>query len=174
MDIEEPAGGPLPATVVETEEPDEVDVDLDALAAEHDLPAVDTLTEDSDFTRFMADGVPELLRKAALRKLWRSSPVFAVLDGLNDYDEDFNKIDKLLDVADSVAESRSKTADPIDESAEHEAEEIDDGDDLIDDDTEQVRRQTHTNSDDGETRKTQAQADETSDEIDGGDPSEEA
>jgi hypothetical protein len=33
--------------------------------------------------------VPETLRRKALRKLWRLNPVFANLDGLNDYDEDF-------------------------------------------------------------------------------------
>jgi hypothetical protein len=33
--------------------------------------------------------VPEFLRKRALRVLWRSNPVLANLDGLNDYDDDF-------------------------------------------------------------------------------------
>ena len=37
----------------------------------------------------MAKGVPEVLRRQALRKLWRLNPVLANLDGLNDYDEDF-------------------------------------------------------------------------------------
>jgi hypothetical protein len=33
--------------------------------------------------------VPEDLRNRALRKLWASDPVYAVRDGLVDYDEDF-------------------------------------------------------------------------------------
>ena len=37
----------------------------------------------------MKAGVPEFLRKRALRVLWRSNPVLANLDGLNDYDDDF-------------------------------------------------------------------------------------
>jgi len=40
--------------------------------------------------RFLAKNVPDFLRRRALRTLWKSHPTFAVLDGLNDYDEDFN------------------------------------------------------------------------------------
>lgn len=50
------------------------------------LPDVETLTYDSDFSVFLREGVPERLKQAALRKLWLSNPVFANLDGLNDYD----------------------------------------------------------------------------------------
>jgi len=53
------------------------------------LPDIDSLDESADFTVFLKEGVPEELRKRALRKLWRLNPVFANLDGLNDYDEDF-------------------------------------------------------------------------------------
>ncbi len=63
------------------------------------LPAIDSLTPDSDFTPFLADRVPEFIRRRALSVLWRSNPVFANLDGLNDYDEDFNIIDKLINIA---------------------------------------------------------------------------
>ena len=54
------------------------------------LPDIDSLDESSDFTAFLQDGVPEMIRRKALRRLWRLNPVFAVLDGLNDYDEDFS------------------------------------------------------------------------------------
>ncbi len=50
---------------------------------------IESLTYESDFSVFLKTGVPELLRKQAMRKLWSSSPVLANLDGLNDYDEDF-------------------------------------------------------------------------------------
>jgi hypothetical protein len=60
-----------------------------------DLPDIDSLDKDSDFTVFLGDKVPDALRNAALRKLWRSDPVFANLDGLNDYDEDFAAAFKL-------------------------------------------------------------------------------
>ncbi len=54
-----------------------------------DLPDIETLDKDSDFTVFMKEGVPEALQRQALRKLWRSDPVFAVIDGLDDYDDDY-------------------------------------------------------------------------------------
>ena len=60
------------------------------------LPAIEDLNETSDFTPFMAKGVPEVLRRRALRKLWRINPLFAHLDGLNDYDEDFTDAAALL------------------------------------------------------------------------------
>ncbi len=53
------------------------------------LPEIETLTAESDYTPFMGRDVPDTLRNVALRKLWRSDPVFANLDGLNDYDENF-------------------------------------------------------------------------------------
>ncbi len=63
--------------------------DVAALAEEHGLPDIDGLDRDSDYTQFMAKDVPAALTRAALRKLWRSDPLFANLDKLNDYDEDF-------------------------------------------------------------------------------------
>lgn len=53
------------------------------------LPDPDTFTLDMDFTVFMRAGVPEAMRRRALRRLWRLNPVFANLDGLNDYDGDY-------------------------------------------------------------------------------------
>jgi hypothetical protein len=54
------------------------------------LPDLETLDDDSDFTGFLQDGVPEALRRQALRRLWRVNPVLANLDGLNDYDENYS------------------------------------------------------------------------------------
>lgn len=54
------------------------------------LPSIDELDAQSDYTVFLDEKVPEQLRRAALRKLWTSDPVLANLDGLNDYDEDYN------------------------------------------------------------------------------------
>jgi hypothetical protein len=59
------------------------------------LPPIDDLTADSDYTMFLAEKVPEVIRRAALRKLWRSDPVFANLDRLNDYDEDYSIVEKV-------------------------------------------------------------------------------
>lgn len=60
------------------------------------LPDIESLDETSDFAPFMAKGVPEILRRRALRKLWRLNPLFANLDGLNDYDEDFTDAANVL------------------------------------------------------------------------------
>ncbi len=69
----------------------EAEEDPDLVANREAAEAVDleSLTYESDFTIFMKKGVPSALKNAALRKLWRSNPVLAVVDGLNDYDEDF-------------------------------------------------------------------------------------
>ena len=68
----------------------ETDEEEEALLAKLNLPDPESLKPGDDFSAFMADGVPQFLRKRALRVLWRSNPVLANLDGLNDYDDDFN------------------------------------------------------------------------------------
>lgn len=78
----EPVPDPAPEAVAE---PDE---DEDAILARLDLPRPED-AEPGDIKRFLAREVPEFLRRRALHRLWRSHPTFAVLDGLNDYDEDF-------------------------------------------------------------------------------------
>lgn len=49
----------------------------------------DKLDFNSDYTRFMRKGVPAAIQRRALRALWRSDPVLACVDGLNDYDLDY-------------------------------------------------------------------------------------
>ncbi len=101
-----------------------------------DLPPIESLTAESDFTPFLRDKVPEALRKAALRKLWRSDPVLANLDGLNDYDEDFTggslggivatayrvgkgMVDKATEIAEETAsEDDPETEDDADEPSD--------------------------------------------------------
>ncbi|MGH6926948.1 MAG: DUF3306 domain-containing protein, partial [Dongiaceae bacterium] len=65
-----------------------------AAEATPDLPPIESLTRDSDFTVFMREGVPDDLRNQALRKLWRSDPVFANLDGMLEYGEDYSQLFK--------------------------------------------------------------------------------
>lgn len=54
-----------------------------------ELPDPDSLQAGDDFAAFMVKAVPQHLRNRALRKLWRSNPVLACVDGLNDYDDDY-------------------------------------------------------------------------------------
>ena len=56
------------------------------------LPDLERADDNTDFTVFLQQGVPEALRRQALRKLWRVNPVLANLDGLNDYDEDYTQL----------------------------------------------------------------------------------
>jgi len=72
-------------------------------AVVRDLPPIDSLTKDSDFTPFLADKVPEFIRRRALAVLWRSDPVLANLDGLNDYDLNYRLIDTVIDAAKDTA-----------------------------------------------------------------------
>lgn len=58
----------LPATVHTSQ--DDIQQPVDPA----ELPSIDELTEDSDYTVFLRKGVPDTMRKAALRKLWVTEP----------------------------------------------------------------------------------------------------
>lgn len=62
-----------------------------------ELPDIDSLTEDSDYSAFMAPGVDGSVRRRALRKLF-SSPKFNIRDGLDDYCDDFTQWAPLGDI----------------------------------------------------------------------------
>jgi hypothetical protein len=82
-------------------EPDE-NLAAENTPADEDMPALPSIEEldfSSDYTVFLNEKVPEALRRAALRKLWTSDPVLANLDGLNDYDEDYNLVDTTITAA---------------------------------------------------------------------------
>jgi len=64
---------------------------------DEDMPPIDSLTEDSDFSMFMSPGVSDTLRKLALRKLF-SGASFNIRDGLDDYDDDFRSFAALGDI----------------------------------------------------------------------------
>lgn len=83
-----PAPEPLPA-VDDAARPAADPAEPIAQDALEDLPPVESLTADSDFTPFLRAGVPEDLHRQALRKLWASDPVFANDDGLKDYAGDY-------------------------------------------------------------------------------------
>lgn len=62
-----------------------------------ELPDLDTLDENSDYSVFFSEGVGEELRRLALRKLFHA-PSFNVTDGLDDYAEDFRNFKALGDI----------------------------------------------------------------------------
>lgn len=55
-----------------------------------ELPPVDSLTKDSDFSAFLQAGVPAELRRAALSKLWASDPMFTQPEVFDLHMEDYN------------------------------------------------------------------------------------
>ena len=60
------------------------------------LPAVESLTHDSDFSAFMQPKVDELVKRAALKKLF-TDPRFNVMDGLDIYVGDYTQPDPMPD-----------------------------------------------------------------------------
>ena len=62
-----------------------------------DMPPLESLSADSDFTGFLSPKVSETLRRAALRKLFHGS-TFNVIDELDDYAEDFTTFEVLGDI----------------------------------------------------------------------------
>lgn len=62
-----------------------------------DMPALDSLNENSDYKGFFSPKVSETLRRQALRKLFQL-PQFNVMDGLDVYQEDFTQFTSLGDI----------------------------------------------------------------------------
>lgn len=86
-DIEALSSAPAPglpdeeASAAEAEPPPLTDADM---------PPIESLDKDSDYSVFMSPKVSDQLRTQALRKLFHL-PAFNITDGLNDYDEDYTR-----------------------------------------------------------------------------------
>mgnify|MGYP000070729741 CR=1 FL=1 len=65
---------------------------------EIELPPIDSLTKDSDFTVFLREGVPEALKQQALRKLWASDPAFGAPDVLDIHAQDYSQLGRTPEV----------------------------------------------------------------------------
>ncbi len=91
-----------------------------------DLPPIEELTGESDFTPFLRAEVPEDLHRQALRKLWTSDPIYANDDGLKDYADDYASLftgnvpvktlyrvgEGFLNILDEAAEGVAEGAEP--------------------------------------------------------------
>ena len=127
----EPLGGDTPGRMITrspgsepedggaTEMPGERPVLTDA-----DMPDLDTLDENSDYSGFLSPGVSDRLRKLALRKLF-SSAGFNIRDGLDDYDDDFTRFTPLGDMVTADMKHRAEVAERRRRAAEAEAEPAD-------------------------------------------------
>jgi Protein of unknown function (DUF3306) len=78
--VAEPATGTAPQTPAESTAPP--------------LPPIDSLSFESDFTRFLQPEVDETLKRQALRKLF-ADPRFNVMDGLDVYIDDYGKFEPM-------------------------------------------------------------------------------
>lgn len=125
------------------------------ILTDEDMPPIESLSEDSDFSAFMSSGVSDKLRNMALRKMFHA-PVFNIRDGLDEYDEDYTFFEPLGDIVtcdmkhqvemlekkrleEAEAEAKAKL-EAAEEPVETELEQVDDEDDeseLIDDEPEQ-------------------------------------
>ncbi len=126
---------PSPPPVIETEPtPEEQELATNEALPEHELlekyglPDPDNIELGTDITGFMRKEIPEFLRKKALRGLWKSNPVLAVLDGLNDYDEDYTlastagqTVTTLYKVGEGLVDKAKKAADVVDDQSEKQA-----------------------------------------------------
>lgn len=89
QDATEPAAEtPQPAAEPEAQEPEFID---------DELPPVESLGPDSDYSAYLSNRVSEGLRRAALRKLF-GQPAFNLRDGLDDYDDDYRSFAALGDI----------------------------------------------------------------------------
>lgn len=62
-----------------------------------DMPSLESIDEHTDMSGFLSPKVSEGLKKVALRKFFHS-PVFNIVDGLDDYDDDFTAFEALGDI----------------------------------------------------------------------------
>ncbi len=67
-----------------TAAPIETEAESSPALTDADMPPIESLDEDSDYSAFMSEGVSDELRNLALRKLFKA-PVFNIRDGLDEY-----------------------------------------------------------------------------------------
>jgi hypothetical protein len=126
---------PSPPPVIETEPtPEEQELAVNEAMPEQELlekyglPDPEKIELGTDITGFMRKEIPEFLRRKALRGLWKSNPVLAVLDGLNDYDEDYTlastagqTVTTLYKVGEGLVDKAKKAADVVEDQSEKQA-----------------------------------------------------
>lgn len=138
-----------------SEREDEIELTPEQEEAVRDLPAIESLKKDSDFTPFFAPNVPDFLKRQAFKALWMSSPFFGFRDGLDDYDENYRIIDKLISAADSDYQPGKGYVDKDSEDAEGDNDDIGEGeeDDEAGDATETAEAADGEGKDDEEEGK---------------------
>jgi len=90
--IPPPTSADMPAVVDDSEAEAPTDDPTD-----DDMPPVDSIDEDTDMSGFFSPKVSQAVKKAALKKFFHS-PLFNIVDGLDDYDDDFRNFEALGDI----------------------------------------------------------------------------
>jgi hypothetical protein len=83
-----------------------------------ELPPVESLTFESDFTAFLRPGVDDKVKRAALKQLFRD-PRFNIMDGLDTYIDDYTKADPIP--ADVLADLMQRGFGPPTETGQEQA-----------------------------------------------------
>ena len=87
-----------------------------------DMPPVDSIDEDTDMSGFFSPKVSQAVKQAALKKFFHS-PMFNIVDGLDDYDDDFRNFEALGDIITSDMRSQmDREAKRVREAAAKDAE----------------------------------------------------
>jgi hypothetical protein len=73
--------------------------------SDEDMPALESIDDNTDMSGFFSSKVTQAVKKAALRKFFHS-PAFNVVDGLDDYDDDFRNFAALGDIITSDMRSQ--------------------------------------------------------------------
>ncbi len=89
-----PAGGPLDERSEEE------------ILAELGLPVPEDLQPGDGVAGFMRAGVPEALKRRALRRLWKINPALGAVDGLVEYGEDYTDAALAVKTLQSVYEAK--------------------------------------------------------------------
>ena len=79
------------------ETPPEADAGEAEELTDEDMPPLETIDENTDMSGFFSSKVSKQVKKAALRKFFHS-PAFNIVDGLDDYDDDFTSFPALGDI----------------------------------------------------------------------------
>ena len=128
-----------------------------ALLEKYDLPDPDTIDEEIGLDRFLNGDMPERLRQMALRRLWRLNPLFAVVDDMVEYGEDYTDAATVIEgmqTAYSAGKGYARQPDPSDKGDEAQA---DDTDEAQTDDADEA---TEATAQDAPAQKDQPQKDQ--------------
>jgi hypothetical protein len=92
--VDASAAAQTPAGTLHTGFEQTVSTSVSALSANADLPAIESLTIDSDFAPFFKPQVDESIKRAVLKQLFRD-PRFNIMDGLDTYIDDYTQPDPI-------------------------------------------------------------------------------